>query len=115
MALAGPRSVAMSRLHPCSHWPLFSIVCINNVNIFEIAYLEKIVKIVKKCQALLKESNCNLTASEPTSSVIPTREVQPKNSVTRQDSTDDKAVASYPAYPGSNTDDSLSCCSVPCS
>ena len=24
----------------------------------------------------------------------------------RQDSTDDRAVASYPAYPGSNTDDS---------
>ena len=25
MALTGPRSVAMNRLHPCSHWPLFAI------------------------------------------------------------------------------------------
>ena len=25
MALTGPRSVAIYRLHPCSHWPLFAI------------------------------------------------------------------------------------------
>ena len=25
MALTGPRSVAISGLHPCSHWPLFAI------------------------------------------------------------------------------------------
>ena len=25
VALTGPRSVAMNRLHPCSHWPLFAI------------------------------------------------------------------------------------------
>ena len=25
VALTGPRSVAISRLYPCSHWPLFAI------------------------------------------------------------------------------------------
>ena len=25
MALTGPRSLAISGLHPCSHWPLFAI------------------------------------------------------------------------------------------
>ena len=25
VALTGPRSVAISGLHPCSHWPLFAI------------------------------------------------------------------------------------------
>ena len=35
------------------------------------------------------------------------------NVKSRRDSTYDRAVASYPAYPGSNTDNS-SCCSVPC-
>ena len=25
VALTGPRSVAINRLHPCSHWPLFAI------------------------------------------------------------------------------------------
>ena len=79
--------------------------------------------------ALLKESHYYLTATNPASWGNTRKknydQLQPKtpaskdaykqffNVFIKRDSTDDRAVASYPAYPGSNTDDSLSCCSVP--
>ena len=35
MPLTGPRSVAIDRLHPCSHWPLFALYPFTNTGIFE--------------------------------------------------------------------------------
>ena len=38
VALIGPRSVAIRRLHPCSHWPLFAIAPTHECYPFDLCY-----------------------------------------------------------------------------